>query len=234
MQLFTLEKIKNNRCYFYEDDISHILKVLRKKINDIIHVKDQNGVCYEVKIISTEPFNVEVIKILNCENNSNRHICLYMAVIKKANFELVVQKAVEIHVNEIIPVYFNRSQTSNKIDISRIKKIIQEACKQSNCHHQIKIIEPITFDNLLNMINNNQLKLLAYEKEKCDTINNVKCFDEKIINLIVGPEGGFNQYEIDKLLKVDNLHSIKLTNNILRAETAAIYLLSNVINKWGE
>lgn len=233
MQLFILEKIKNGDFYFYENDIVHITKALRKQVGDQIRAIDNENKIYLLEITALNPFRTKLIEQVNVCNEYDFEINLFVGIIRKNNFEFIIEKATELHVNKIIPVYFARSQRTNVVNLTRSKIIINESIKQSNRQSMVTICEPIDFEQMQNMINNNEIKIVAYENEKTQSLNDLKIIKPKIINLIIGPEGGFEISEIEKLSKFNNTHFVKLTKSILRTETACFYLLSNVINKWG-
>ena len=234
MQLFILKSLKNNRFQFYDNDINHILKVLRKKCGDQINAIDQQNKIYILEIVGIEPFTTKLVETINQNNEYDLKINLFVGVVKKINFEWLIEKATEMHVNNIYPIYFNRTQKSNIINLKRLQTIIDEARKQSNRHYVVTIHEPIDFSSMLNMLNNDQLKIIAYENEKNYSFNDVQIKNHNIVNLVVGSEGGFEIKEIEQLLKLKNSFSIKLTKSILRTETACLFLLACTINRWGK
>ena len=158
--------------------------------------------------------------------------------------ELIIQKCVELGVDEITPVNMKRcvikldeKGKSKKID--RWKKISQVAAKQCGRDIIPKINEITNIDNLCNLINKYDIVLLAYENEKNKTlkeelikIKRVK--QEKInIGIIIGPEGGLDSDEVKKL-KESGAKLITLGNRILRTETVAFVLTSIVMYELGD
>lgn len=228
MQRFNVEN-KKNKIYFTNQDMHHIKTVLRKKVGDFILCIDQDNNQIKAKIASLNPFialieNIEVITI-----NQPYNVDLYISVIKKNEFELVVQKLNELNINSITPVYFARTQMNLKLDFDRLNRIANESRKQCKRLSPIVINQPIEYKKLIEIIKKESNFLFANEKENQNSINNAKIDFNKKIGIIIGPEGGFVSSEITELQELCN--SITLTNTILRAETAAIYLSSCVIEE---
>lgn len=222
MQLFKV-KIKNKKIIFSDNDIAHIVKSLRKKKDDLIKCIDEDNNLYDTKIISIKPFSVEIINFQKVEDNSY-NIHFYVGIVKKNNFELIVEKLNELNVREITPVYFQRSQSNIFLNYDRLNRIIDESCKQSNRIIPLKINNAIDFIELKNIISKNKNFIIADFKEN----NNSNTIDYgQQIKAIIGPEGGFTNEEISFLH--NNCYSTILTNTILKTETAAIYLSTKII-----
>ena len=128
---------------------------------------------------------------------------------------------------KLIPIIFERSIV-RKINNSRLEKIIVEASEQSNRINVPTLENSQTLDTFLNK-NKNRIELiftdLNTENKKIDIRNNF----ERPICVMIGPEGDFSEKERDKILSFENVKQIKINENILRSETAAVTALS-VIN----
>lgn len=222
MQRYFTDFKKNDRFILKSDDMYHIKTVMRLKNNDLIEV------VYDNKLHICHLFKDEIIidKVFDEEYNKKKYYILCLPILKEQKMSFVLQKATELGVDVIIPVITSRSIVKiNDIDkkITRWQKIVKEASEQSK-RLDIPKIENITaIDNL----KIDGLKILCSTNEKENTLkkvlkNNYKC--DKIV-MIVGPEGGLTLKEEESLI---NLGFIKTTlgENILRVETAPIYLLS--------
>lgn len=225
------EKFKNNNFYYYEEDITHLIKILRFKLNDeFLTIYDSKR--YLVKITSLEPFRTSVIKELNYSTNIDKEVHLFQAVIKPKHMEWILSKSVELQINKIYSVLFKRSNKNNLISEKRTNQIIKSASEQSNRDFIInnEFIEWNT--ETIKLLNEYDLVILAYEKEdKNNYLKNIDLKDKKKIAILIGPEGGFDIEEIKALSSLSNIEFVKLTNSILRSETASFYLISNLINK---
>lgn len=228
MQKFNVQK-KKEKIYFSNNDVIHITKVLRKKIGNKLECIDQDNNLINVVIESINPFVVKIESILPYVISKTYPIDLYISLIKKKEFELVVEKLNELNVNSITPVYFQRTQGNIVIDSNRLNRIATESCKQCQRNKPILINKAISYKELIEKMKSNNNFIFANEKESSKNLDSVKINSNKNIGLIIGPEGGFTSEEINDLSNLCS--SINLTNTILRAETAAIYLSSCVIEE---
>ncbi|EGZ31120.1 RsmE family RNA methyltransferase [Malacoplasma iowae] len=220
---------KNNKIIFDKNDEYHITKVLRKKINDTIECYDNNGSFLITQISSINPLRVTIKQETKIEIEPYP-ITAYIGLIKKNNFELIVEKLNELNISKIVPVVFSRSQNNIYLDYKRLNRIVVESCKQSNRVNPLIIENQIKFDELLEKIKGSTT-FLCSEKETSKNINNydLKIKNGDIINFIIGCEGGFT---IDELNQLNSLTlPITLTKTILRSETAAIYAASILIER---
>lgn len=225
-------KLKNNKAIFNESDLKH-LKVLRIKENSEIKCIDQFNNNVLVRIMSLNPFSAKVVNIEKTNNIVEPYpITCFMGIIKKQNFELAVQKLNELNIKKIVPIYFNYSQGNYELNKSRLEKIIFESKKQCNRSIDLIIEDPITFDDLVSQLNNYKYNFLAYEKntDKKLDYNSLDILKNDNISFLIGPEGGFSEKEI--LFLKSHCIGLKLTNTILKSETASIYLASVLIERF--
>jgi len=222
----------DNSVSFSEDTSKHI-KVIRLNLSENFEVVS-NGEIYLCNVINLNPFFVEVLKKISQESERelNFDLILFCPLLKNGNFELALQKSVELGVKEIYPYISSRvikrvSKQEFNSKKSRYEKIISAASEQSN-----RTIVPVLHDlqNIeeLNLIES-KYKLIAFENEaiKGEMIP-VMTFkpSEKVICLI-GPEGGFSQQEVNLFIST-GFQAVSLGKRILRAETAVFYMLSVV------
>ncbi|MEG1151089.1 MAG: RsmE family RNA methyltransferase [Malacoplasma sp.] len=222
--------IKNNngKIAFSSTDMHHIIVVLRKKINSILHCVDQNDCLIKVKLISIKPFNVEIVELKKIDNLTISNVNVFLGVIKKKNFELLIKFLNEMNVNSLTPVIFSRSQNNINYDKKRIETILVESCKQSNRIKPMIVNDALVYFDFLNKIKGKQ-NYFANEKEKSNSFLKLNCKIKEDINLIIGPEGGFTTTEINEISKISL--SVSLGANILRSETAAIYMSAVFLEK---
>ena len=233
-RFFTDEPILDGKVKIYGDDYNHIKKVLRitedEKIEGVVLGELYIGnieICD--KYISV--YNLEKISE-NTESKVKIHLLQCLA--KGEKMDLIVQKAVELGVYDIILV--NSKRCIVKIDekkenkkIERLQKISYEASKQSKRLIVPKINELIQLKDIINFVGDNYL-LVAYEEDKNislrDVITKIKSENSgKDIFILIGSEGGFEREEIEFLTN-NGAFSIGLGARILRTETAGINLLS--------
>lgn len=221
MPKFKILKILNNEIYLSNKDELHIKKSLRKKIGDKIFCFDDSNE-YESIITSIDKLKLEIVtkqKIKNDVLNLN----IYLGVIEKNNFELAVKKLNEINCKSITPVLFERSQNNINLNYERLARIISESSKQCHRYIDLELKDTLNFNEFIKQIKNDKLNIVAFQETKQNfSFNDIKYSDK--INLIIGPEGGFSKKELETL--EENCLFLKLTNTILKSETAAIYLAS--------
>ncbi len=223
--------IINNRVILNDDDINHILKVMRMKINEEIEVvyKEKVHLC---KIISLKPLDFEIVATREENHELMNNITLVMSLIKGEKLDLVLQKATELGVQEIVLLATSRTIANKKNfrlehKINRYQKILKEASEQSKRIKIPYLHRLIDFSELKNIKADH--KFIAYESAGGKTasfLNGLKNIKKgESISLIIGPEGGFSTEEIN-LATLNGYQIISLGRRILRAETAAIYALS--------
>jgi 16S rRNA (uracil1498-N3)-methyltransferase len=227
---FYIEKIEissKNIFVTQETLFIHQLKnVFRYKLGQKIHVFNEITGEIEVEIfeIGKKDMSFKYIRhINNIINNkeSNKNVCLYMSIIKNSNFELIVEKAVELGVFEIIPVITERT-IKNNLNIQRINKIIKEATEQSGRVDLMKIRDVVNLKNAIKIAKDNSTMVYFGSLDENDSIINIdKKHNQVEIALFIGPEGGFSDEELS-IFKDKYIKPLRLGRYVLRAETAAI------------
>ncbi|MGB9763273.1 MAG: RsmE family RNA methyltransferase [Minisyncoccia bacterium] len=211
-----------------EKIIKQWLKVLRLKEGDeVILINGQNQEAL-VKLIniSHDFIEGEIIEVRKNQNEPKIETYLYCSILKKENFELVVQKATEVGVKEIIPLITSRTIKLN-LNQKRLEKIVQEAAEQAGRGIVPLINNPVNFENAIQFARNNDLNILFDPEGTKFTKNIIK--NKNKIGVFIGPEGGWDDKEID-LAQRNNFKIISLGKLILRAETAAIIAPYLIIN----
>ncbi len=227
---FAQIKNKKQQLVLDADDSKHIVKVLRHQVNDEIVVNFQ-AEKYLTKIVTLTPNVIcQIIEPLKQNNELPIKVTLVMALLKEQKFDLVIQKAVELGVNKIVPIQLKYcvSVINNKITqkVERWQKIAKAAAKQANRN----IIPEVTsvVKNIQDLKQyQSEINFLAYENEIFhDWSQDLTSINS--ITIVVGPEGGISADELTNFKSL-NFTNISLGLTILRAETAPLYFLS-VIN----
>lgn len=221
------ENLVNDTIIISKENINHI-NVLRIDENEEFEVVI-DGVLYLVKIKEIDK-NHAICGILSQkidENESNITINLFQGLPKSDKLELIIQKVVELGVNSITP--FESSRTIVKWDqkketkkMSRYVEIIESASKQSKRSKIASMNGLLSFNQLVENIKEN-FTIVAYENRGISLKETISKNESSIFNIVVGPEGGFSEDEIEKLENA-GAHIVNLGNRILRTETAAIAL----------
>lgn len=229
MRKFYVDKEVTNDKIILENDYNHIVNVLRKKIGDKIIIFNNMGVDYECEIEKINKKNIE-LRVINQKENikdNKTKITLFQALIKSDKLELIIQKLTELNIDNMF--LFESEHTvvkSRETRLDKFNKISIEACKQCERSKSIGLNFIGNFNNLINELKKYDCVFFAYEKSEKplkDVLKNSKCNN---IAIVVGAEGGFSSAEQEKLIKLDNVKEVSLSKNILRAETASIFLSS--------
>lgn len=218
------------------DDVNHIKNVLRMKIGEAIVLCDCCGTDYHCKIQSFEGQTVEAVieSLSETDTELKTKIYLFQGLPKKDKMELIVQKAVELGVTEVIPVMMKRTIVKLEDKKKELKKlerwqsIATSAAKQSNRGIIPKVSEVLTYKEALAKAKEMDLVLLPYENENgmASTREVVRSIRGKqSVGIFIGPEGGYEESEIEMAKELD-MKPITLGNRILRTETAGLAMLS--------
>lgn len=219
------------------DDVFHIKNVMRGKIGDLIVVSNENEeyLCKLVEIAKEYVKYEKVEKIIN-NNEVPVYVSLYQGLPKGDKLDDIIKMSTQFGINKVIPTIMKRSIV--KVDPSKIKnktirlnKIAKEAAEQSNRLRVPKVMEAIKLDKI--DFSEYDYKIVCYEESAKDGEislfkNVVKSLnkDSKIC-VVVGPEGGIDESEIEYLKKLGFI-MVGLGPRILRTEMAILYVLGAV------
>ena len=227
IRLFFPKSLSLNLTSKLDKPQSHyISKVMRIKTNEVFSLFNISGE-WEAKIkeISKGIVEFNITKQLRQKENS-KEIWLAFSPIKSKYFNFMMQKATELGVTRFMPIIFDRSVV-RKINHNRLEKIIIEACEQSK-RINVPVLEKC--QNLKNFLskNNKKIELIFTDLNTENRKLEIKKITDKPICIIIGPEGDFSEKEREEILSFEGVNKIKINENILRSETAAISALSIV------
>lgn len=228
--------IDGENAYVTGSDVNHIKNVLRMKESDEIKLSTGDGLLYTAKISEFLPDRI-VCRIIDCEGDKSElpaKIVLFQGLPKKDKMELIIQKAVELGVSEIVPVMMKRTIVKledNKKEqkkLERWRTISLTAAKQSGRAIVPEVSDFITFNEAVKQAKGLEYNLIPYENEKGmerarELIKELK--DKKSIGIFIGPEGGISEDELELAINA-GAKPISLGNRILRTETAGLALVS--------
>ncbi len=221
MQLFYSEHILDTIHFLPEDESKHLVRVLRKKFGDTIHLTDGKGHLFECRIVDDHPrrCSLEVVNKQWWENPMKREVHLAFAPTKSNDrTEWFVEKAVEIGVTTITPLVCDHSERT-KLKPERLQKLAISAMKQSNRFYLPKLNKLISFVEFVESHHSHQ-RLIAH----CHAGNKTELIKLELqsqVTLLIGPEGDFSDAEVIKANEY-GYESVSLGKARLRTETAAI------------
>lgn len=229
-------QIQGTRVIITGNDVNHIKNVLRMQSGEEIAVSNgEDGKEYRCGI--EELYEDEIVCTLRFVKEDGvelpSKIYLFQGLPKADKMELIVQKAVELGIYEIIPVSTKRAvvkldEKKAKSKITRWQTISEAAAKQSKRRIVPQIHTVMSFKEAVAYAKDMQIKLIPYElaegmEKTREIIGSLKPGEE--IAIFIGPEGGFEENEIQTALD-NGIEPITLGKRILRTETAGFTILS--------
>ncbi len=241
MHRFFIPQLYTAEMTIKDVDARHISKVLRMQPGDKLQIVSDDGVTAIAEIVSVQADSV-VVKCLEKLAESHEpsvKITLAQGLAKGEKMDFIIQKAVEMGVSSIVPVAMEHSVVrleGAKADkkVERWQKIAEAAAKQSK-RDIIPQVQPV--QTMQQMLANNDLqhKIIAYECEDRLGLKTAlqSCHNLQELLLIIGPEGGISEFELD-LARKNGAVPVSLGKRILRAETAGVVALSAILYETGD
>lgn len=231
----TPDQVKDNRIYIEGSDVNHIKNVLRMKTGEELEISDGNNKKYlcEIEKISQDMVCVVVKEEHKADTELPSRIYLFQGLPKNDKMELIVQKAVELGVYEIIPVATKRAvvkldekKASKKVE--RWNSIAEGGAKQSGRNVIPKVTKVMPYKEAVAYAKDLDVVLIPYElaegmQETKQIISAIK--PGQSIGFFIGPEGGFETEEVLYAMEA-GAKPITLGKRILRTETAGLTTLS--------
>ena len=213
-----------------ESDQFHMKKVLRFKEGETFEAVVDDKI-YE--LIYVDHYTAKIISFSKIQVESKPNINLFFSILKGDKTDFVLQKCTEIGLTNFYPMVSLRTipnirgKEESKRD--RWQKIVNDASKQSKSTFIPKVHMPIDITEIFNYIYRNDFSIVPYENEnKLNIKQALDTYTGGDINIIIGPEGGFEDIEIKTLMRA-GVQSVSLGEKILRAETASMVALVNVV-----
>lgn len=236
----SVEELDKEQIELTGENASHA-KVLRLKVGESVLLCDGNGNEAVCKLIEADSgdYVVSVIERRESSSESAVRVCVYMAMPKADKLEHVIQKATELGAFEIVTFPTARcvsrpDEKSLRKKLERWQKIAASAAEQSGRGRIPEVIVLPDYQSALKRALFNDKAIIFYENEKATTLRQeLDRGSYSSISLISGPEGGFEEWEIEKG-KEQGLKICTLGSRILRCETAPLCALSAVMFHSGE
>ena len=241
MPRFFVDSVSGNTISIRGNDAYHIGRSLRMRLGDIITVC-ADRVEYRAKILSISDKEVvcDVLSAEKSENEPTVNVVLYQALPKSDKMDLIVQKAVELGVYKIVPVITARcvsrpAKSGYEKRVERYNKIALEAAKQSGRGIVPTVSEFMTVNEVIEKSKEFDLFFVPYECEEQKTLKEILTSksDVKSVGFVIGPEGGFDLSETEKLHS-SGIDTVTLGKRILRTETAGEAVLAMTMYEIGD
>ena len=229
----------NNVFNIDELQSKHLIKALRLKEDDLVEVFDGHGRSAKCKIIQITKKNCQLERISKLSNDvgPKRVLTAVVPFIKKNNFNFMIQKLTEIGVNKFIiykPDLVDQSIAKKDLRLIIVKtfEIIVSVCKQCGNNFLPEIFESKNLENALALISKGH-GIYFFDTDSEEYFNQDELDKSSSITFITGPESGFSKTEL-KLMNKSKIKKRYLGRNILRSETAAIYISTLIKNHFGK
>lgn len=216
-------------------DVNHIRNVLRMKPGGQVGIRDgisRNYVC-ELEEVGTEEIRARILSADEDDSELPARLYLFQGLPKNDKMELIVQKAVELGVHEIIPVATRRSvvKLDKKKEASKVRRwntIAESAAKQSGRMLVPEVTGVMTLKEAYAYAGEFDMNLIPYELAK--GMEDTKSILAQVkpgmqVGIFIGPEGGFDVDEVDAAVQA-GVRPVTLGRRILRTETAGLAALS--------
>lgn len=230
MQLFYNQDLRTNtkEFLFDKEESRHIVKVLRKKEGDQLHITNGKGTLFmaEIKSANDKKCLVQIVSVEEKKKTWNYHLHIAIAPTKlNDRYEWFLEKATEIGIDEITPLICENSERK-VIKTERIEKVLISAMKQSLKFQLPKLNEAVKFADFITTPFDG-LKFIAHceETDKKTLQNQIQSTDK--ITVLIGPEGDFSSKEISKALQ-HKFIPLSLGESRLRTETAGVVVCATV------
>jgi 16S rRNA (uracil1498-N3)-methyltransferase len=228
------EDVSSHTLILRSDESKHLVRVMRKKAGDRIFITDGNDTMYEAVIVGCGKTDThcDIAVIHRKYNEPSLDVTLAVSLLKNpARFDYLIEKATELGVRTIIPLFCERTITQHEKH-DRLEKVALAAMKQCGRSWLPRIQSAQKYNLVISNSSHWQLKILPHEKSNSlQTISSeLKLHDDLHSVLIaIGPEGGFSETEV-ALAEHNGFKIISLGSRRLRTETAAVVALAELLN----
>ena len=238
MYLFFVEpaQVGEKEIIITGSDVNHIKNVLRMKPEETILISSGESLeytCY-IRELKEEEIIAHIMYVQESGYELPSRLYLFQGLPKSDKMELIIQKAVELGVHEIIPVASKRAVV--KLDARKEEKkrtrwqaISESAAKQSKRMYVPEVKKVMSFSQAVEYAGQLDVVLVPYELAKGmgetrEIIGKIK--KGQSVGIFIGPEGGFEEAEVELAVEKGNAKAITLGKRILRTETAGLTVLS--------
>jgi 16S rRNA (uracil1498-N3)-methyltransferase len=218
----------NEKIHLSESASHHVARVLRYHVGDLLTVFNGSGGEFLSHIIHIDKkkVSVQITEFKNPPTESPLELYLAQGISRGEKMDYTIQKAVELGIKKIIPVFTERSTV--KLDSERSQKrllhwqtIAIAACEQSGRNKVPEILLPQSLENRWSSLESEMDMGFVLSPDADHTLSDVTIQSNQRVILLIGPEGGLTDPEIEQARR-HNFRPIRLGPRILRTETAAI------------
>ena len=231
----TPEQVRESHIYIEGSDVNHVKNVLRMKLGEELEIcngKDKKYLC-EIEEMTSDYVCARILEELKADTELPSKLYLFQGLPKGDKMELIIQKAVELGVYEIVPVATKRAvvklddkKASKKVE--RWNSIAEGGAKQSGRSFIPEVTSVMSYKEALAYASKLDVVLIPYELAEgmAETKQIISAIEAgQSVGIFIGPEGGFETSEVESAIAI-GAKAITLGKRILRTETAGLTTLS--------
>lgn len=217
------ESISKGLAILSPEESRHVATVLRLEAGTAIELFDGTGYVYQGLVLTTtqKRITVEILSRYQEVDADAPQLYLFQSILKGKKMDFLVQKATELGVHSFCPIHSQYTENHRNLSrqVERWQRIMLESCKQCKRALPMEVVQVARIDE----IDASRFKrpLVLWEGEKSTHLDGTMVTYDSPMALLVGPEGGFPQREIDAAI-IKGFTPVSLGTRILRSETAAL------------
>ena len=223
------ENINETSVTLTDDEFRHAIQVLRKKTGDVIDIVNGRGklISAVIESISRNQCECRIVSAKTHEKQAVPEITVAFGIVKTKALEIIIRDLTALGITEMVPL-LTRHSVKQSINPDRLRKIAVESIKQSGNYYLPSITNAHSFNNWLENLDSNTVKILA-DQDSDKKMRNLAIKDNsgKNITFLIGPEGGFHDDEISLALS-NGFIPVNICPYRLRSELAAVTAVSGV------
>lgn len=230
-----VENFRGQEVTLSEDETRHLRDVLRLPIGEEVSVFDGAGHEFKcvIRTIEKKSSTLSLVEeVTPASPESDLELTIAASVLPGDKYDFVIQKAVELGVNELVPILTTRCEVKLKDAAKRLnrwRRIAFEASKQCGRAKLMRVSEPVEFVELISKKASDKYLLFSERQgESFDTV-----IASKKLTAVFGPKGGWDDHELEDA-RVKGIKVVTLGGRVLRAETAAIAISAILQHRFGD
>jgi 16S rRNA (uracil1498-N3)-methyltransferase len=226
-RVYTTKALAESQSVIIDGDDFHYLKtVMRLRVGQEFRLFNGQDGEFLVKVDAINRSSLEVrVDSLLRKIEPEKQLVLALSIIKPDRMTEAIKGAVQLGATSIVPIISERTQ-HKKIAKERYERCIIQAIEQSERFFPTQLLPEISLSEFLKT-NKSQIIAACESEDFSKKISNINNIEDKV-SVLVGPEGGFSEAEIEILKSMDNVHSVSLGKSVLRSEIAVISALACV------
>ena len=236
IRLYTPQPLSQGEAISLDDvAASHLVRVLRARIGDAVTLFNGNGLDWlgTVTEVSKRAVQVEVVSSYQPDNESSLKTHLGLCLSKGERFDWAIQKATEMGIHQITPLFSTRVDVKLPSDrlakrVAHWQQVVISACEQCGRAVIPHVASPMTLSAWL-AETDAEMKLVLHHHQQ----GILEGTAPESIALLIGPEGGLTEEEVEMAHEA-HFHGLRLGPRVLRTETAPVAALAVIGARWGD